>query len=135
MKRGFERKGGPRSEQDNIGYNWAPVISNKKLLEICRTDPVLNFADFQKAKWMSHVIRKDNDSIVKQVLFEETQTSRKGRTTSALDQLLEITRQHDMSDTEVYKKSISRDFLTSLDDRDVKFIPKHHGDYEADLLR
>ena len=135
VKRGFERKGGPRSNQDNIGYNWAPVISNKKLLGICRTDPVLNFADFQRAKWFSHVIRKDNDAVVKQVLFEETQSTRKGRTTSALDQLLEVTRHHDMSDNEVYKSSVSRDFLTVLDDRDVKFIPKHHGDYEADLLQ
>ena len=40
-----------------------------------------------------------------------------------------------MLDNEVYKTSVSRDFLTSLDDRDVKFIPKHHGDYEANLLQ
>ena len=59
---------------------------------------------------MSHVIRKDTDSVVKQVLFEETQTSRKGRTTSALDQLLEITRQHDMLDNQVFKKNIYEDF-------------------------
>lgn len=102
------------------------------MLEICQTDPVLNFCDFQRSKWISHLIRKDNCSVVKQLLFEKTQTTRTGRTTSILDQLLKVTRQHDMSDNLVFKSSVERYFVGELKDRDFEFIPKHHGDSEAD---
>ena len=126
--RGFERRGGPSSLRDEIGYNWKWVYRYNDLLKICRTDPVLDFTDFQRAKWISHVIRKNNDSAVKQLLFEVSQTTRIGRTTSSLDQLLDVTRQYDISDTTVYKTSVTRDFVSELKDRDVEFIPKHHGD-------
>ena len=124
--------GGPSSQQDEIGYRWAYVHSYKKIVDICQTDPVLNYADFQRSKWISHLIRKNNDSTVKQLLFETSQTTRKGRTTSILDQLLKVTRQHDMSDNLVYKTSVEREFVGELKCRDVEFVPRHHGDSEAD---
>ena len=80
VRGGFDRRGGARSERDEIGYNWACVHSYKKLLDLCQTDPVLNFSDFQRAKWIAHLVRKNNDSVVKQLLFEKSQTTRKGRT-------------------------------------------------------
>ena len=131
VRGGFDRRGGARSERDEIGYNWAYVHSYKKMLDLCQTDPVLNFSDFQRAKWIAHLVRKNNDSVVKQLLFEKSQTTRKGRTTSILDQLLKVTRQHDMSDDLVYKTSVSREFVGELRDRDFEFIPRHHGDSEA----
>ena len=132
IRGGFSRKGGPSSQQDEIGYRWAYVHSYKKIVDICQTDPVLNYADFQRSKWISHLIRKNNDSTVKQLLFETSQTTRKGRTTSILDQLLKVTRQHDMSDNLVYKTSVEREFVGELKCRDVEFVPRHHGDSEAD---
>jgi len=89
---------------------------------------VLDFCDFQRAKWISHVVRKDNDSAVKQLMFVTTQTTRSGRTTSSLDQLLDVTRGYDMSDSLVYKSSVSRSFMFELKSRDVEFVPRHHGD-------
>jgi len=131
IRGGFERKGGDLSRRDEIGYRWAFVKPYKKLLDIAKTDPVLNFSDFQRAKWISHIIRKNNDSTVKQLLFEKSQTTRTGRTTSILDQVLKVTRQYEMSDDTVLKTSVSRDFLGELKDRDVEFVPRHHGDSEA----
>ena len=128
VRGGFERRGGPRELRDVVGYNWKWVYNYNRLLEICRTDPVLNFCDFQRAKWISHVVRKDNDSAVKQLMFETTQTTRSGRTTSSLDQLLDVTRGYDMSDSLVYKSSVSRSFMLELKSRDVEFVPRHHGD-------
>jgi len=129
---GFDRRGGDLSQRDEIGYNWAYVNSYKKLLDIGKTDPVLNFSDFQRSKWISHLIRKNNDSTVKQLLFEKSQITRVGRTTSSLDQLLKVTRQYEMSDDMVYKSSVNRDFVGELKDRDFEFVPRHHGDFEAD---
>ena len=131
VRGGFERRGGALSLRDEIGYRWAFVNSYKKLLNISKTDPVLNFSDFQRSKWVAHIIRKDNDSTVKQLMFEKSQTTRTGRTTSMLDQLLKVTRQYEMSDDMVYKTSVSREFVTELKNRDVEFIPWRHGDSEA----
>ena len=128
VRGGFERRGGARELRDEVGYNWKWVYTYQRLLEICRTDPVLDFCDFQRAKWISHVVRKDNDSAVKQLLFEVSQTSRNGRTTSSLDQFLRVTRGYDMSDSLVYKSSVSRNFMMELKTRNVEFVPRHHGD-------
>ena len=128
VRGGFERRGGARELRDEVGYNWKWVYTYSRLLNICKTDAVLDFCDFQRAKWISHVIRKNNDSAVKQLLFEVSQTTRSGRTTSSLDQLLDVTRQYDMSDTLVYKSSVARSFMLELKERDVEFVPKHHGD-------
>ena len=123
IRGGFDRRGGDLSLRDEIGYNWAYVNSYKKLLDIGKTDPVLNFSDFQRSKWISHLIRKNNDSTVKQLLFEKSQITRVGRTTSSLDQLLKVTRQYEMSDDMVYKSSVNRDFVGELKDRDFEFVP------------
>ena len=128
VRGGFERRGGVRELRDEVGYNWKWVYNYKKLLKICKTDPVLDFSDFQRAKWISHVIRKDNDSAVKQLLFEVSQTTRKGRTTSSLDQLLDVMGSYDMSDSLVYKSSVARSFMMELKTRNVEFVPRHHGD-------
>ena len=132
VRGGFERRGGDLSQRDEIGYNWAFVNSYKKLLDIGRTDAVLDFSDFQRAKWISHLIRKNNDSTVKQLLFEKSQTTRVGRTTSSLDQLLKVTRQYEMCDDMVFKTSVNREFVGELKYRDVEFVPRHHGDFEAE---
>ena len=130
VKGGFSRVGGPRSQQDEVGYNWKFFYDYEDLLRICRTDPVLNFADFQRSKWISHVIRKGNDSVIKQLMFEVSQTNRKGHTTSFLDQMLQTTRSYDMTDNFVFSSSVSKNFVKELKIREVEFLPRHHGNSE-----
>ena len=123
---GWKRRGGARSLQDEIGYNFKPVYSNARIYEITKTEPVLEFIDSQRAKWIAHTVRCDNDRIVKRSMFEETQKSRKGRTVSILDQFLKQTRSHDCIDSEVYKASISRELFSLLDDRGLLFASKQN---------
>ena len=118
---GWRRKGGTRDMQDEVGFNFARVYSNEKIYKIAKTEPVLEFVDAQRAKWVAHVVRCDNDRLVKQTMFEVTQRTRQGNTTSILDQFLKQTRTYDMSDSTVYKACIDRNLFSELDDRGIVF--------------
>ena len=121
---GWRRRGGSRDLMDEIGYDFARVYSNERVYRIARTEPVLEFADAQRAKWVAHVVRCDNDRLIKQTMFETTQRTREGRTTSILDQFLKQTRSHDINDSTVYKACIDRNLFCELDERGVVFASR-----------
>ena len=125
---GWARKGGSRELQDEIGYNFAYLYNSAKIYKLTKSETVLNFVDLQRAKWVSHVVRTDNDRLIKQTMFENTQNSREGRTTSVLDQFLKETRNYDFGDSEVYKACIERDLFSKLRDRGVLFATRLDGD-------
>ena len=129
MKGGWERKGGPRVLEDEIGYNYAYVFNKKKLYGVSKIEPVLDFVDSQRAKWIAHVIRYDNDRMAKQTMFEVSQFSRTGRTSSILDELLKETRRYDLSDDVVYKACVNRELFSLLEDRGVVFASRQHGNF------
>ena len=93
-------------------------------IRIAKTEPVLDFSDAQRAKWVAHVVRCDNDRMIKQTMFETSQRTRTGRTTSILDQFLKQTRTYDISDADVYKACVNRELFSELDDRGVLFASK-----------
>jgi len=123
---GWSRKGGSRERMDEIGYNYAWVHKNTKIYEISRTDTVLNYVDSQRASWVAHCVRADNDRMIKTTMFDESQNTRKGYTSSILDQFLSETRRYDMEDREVYKSCISRNLFCELENRGVIFTEKHY---------
>ena len=49
MKGGWERKGGPRTLEDEIGYNFACVFNKKRLYGASKIEPVLDFVESQRA--------------------------------------------------------------------------------------
>ena len=57
-------------------------------------------------------------------MFETTQRTREGRTTSILDQFLKQTRSHDINDSTVYKACIDRNLFCELDERGVVFASR-----------
>ena len=110
--------------QDEVGFNFARVYSNEKVYKIAKTEPILDFVDSQRAKWIAHVVRCDNDRLVKQTMFQTTQLTREGRTTSILDQFLKQTRNYEINDSTVFKACINRNLFTELDDRGILFASK-----------
>ena len=86
-----------------------------------------NHVDAQTAKWCAHVIRCDNDRLIKQTMFDEAQNSRVGMkgVSSVLDQFLKITRTHDFEDADVYRACIARNLFYELDERGVLFAAQH----------
>ena len=123
---GWSRKGGSREKMDEIGYNYAWVYKKTKIYEISRTDTVLNFVDSQRASWVAHCVRAENDRMIKTTMFDESQNTRKGHTSSTLDQLLSETRRYDMEDRDVYKSCLMRNLFCELENRGVIFTEKHY---------
>ena len=104
------------------------MYRDSRIYELTRSETVLNFIDFQRAKWISHVVRTDNDRLIKQTMFESTQRTREGRTVSVLDQFLKETRNYDFEDSVVYKACVERDLFCKLRDRGVIFATRLDGD-------
>ena len=128
IRGGWARRGGSRELQDEVGYNFAYLYRDSRIYELTRSGTVLNFIDFQRAKWISHVVRTDNDRLIKQTMFESTQRTREGRTVSVLDQFLKETRNYDFEDSVVYKACVERDLFCKLRDRGVIFATRLDGD-------
>jgi len=65
--------------------------------------------------------------MIKQTMFEESQTTRVGTTgvTSILDKFLKMTRAHHMEDTDVYKACITRDLFFELEERGLVLTSQH----------
>ena len=127
VKGGWGRKGGARSLQDEVGYDFSYIFKKLKLYAVSKADPVLDFVDAQRAKWIAHVVRYDNDRMVKQSMFEVTQFSRKGRTSSILDQFLKETRKYDLCDDIVYKACVDRELFSLLEDHGIVFAMRRDG--------
>ena len=97
---GFRRKGGDRSKQDEVGYGFAYVYSNDQIRNMCKMEEATAFTDRQRANWIAYIVRLDNDKLAKQMVFDVSHHSRKGRTISAIHQFLDST-QGDLFDNDV----------------------------------
>ena len=127
IRDGWSRRGGPRSLQEDIGYDFRYVYNKQRLFDYSKVEPVLDFVDSQRAKWIAHVIRYDNDRMAKQTMFELSQFSRVGRTSSVLDQFLNQTREYDLTDDAVFKACVERDLFSLLRDQGVVFALRQDG--------
>ena len=59
--------------------DWSYVINNEKLYSVTGTSNVQDFIEVQQVKWISHVIRRENDNVSKILTFHTTKRTRLGR--------------------------------------------------------
>ena len=77
-KGGYKRK-------DN---SWHFVFTNMNLLEMAKTTDLTSYIRRQQRNYVGHVIRKENASIVKRLLFNSDMSRRPGRQTTLLSFVL-----------------------------------------------
>ena len=77
-------RGGYTRKPDEWGYRF----SNENLLDLAKTEAVSAFVDRQRKRYLSHVIRLPNASMVKRVLFNDERIAVAGRHTTLLEVLL-----------------------------------------------
>ena len=77
-KGGYKRK-------DN---SWHFVFTNMNLLEMAKTTDLTSYIRRQQRNYVGHVIRKENASIVKRLLFNSDMSRRPGRQTTLLSSVL-----------------------------------------------
>ena len=68
-------KGGYRRKEDSMAY----VYSNEDLLKIAKTTDLNTFIKQQQRNYViCHIVRKDNSSIVKRLLFNNNTATKRG---------------------------------------------------------
>ena len=80
VRGGFKRK---VDENDEDTYEF--VLSNRKILEICGTEDVLDYVKRMQENYLGHIARQKNDSIVKRLLFNDDQNKKRGRPIKTLE--------------------------------------------------
>ena len=80
VKGGFKRK-----VDDNDEDTYEFVLSNRKILEICGTEDVLDYVKRMQENYLGHIARQKNTSIVKRLLFNDDQNKKRGRPIKTLE--------------------------------------------------
>ena len=99
IRDGYKR----RMETEN---DFSYVYSNKDVLRICKTESIAEFIQKQQIKYLAHIARFPNNTIIKRLLFADVKNTKRGRPILTLeDRVLEYVRQVDES----YKKALKRE--------------------------
>ena len=97
MRNGFRRK------ENQWGYVW----TNEAILEICKTEAVEKFVFHQQRKYLAHLIRRDDNSHIKRLLFNNDRNSRPGRT---INWKSNIITKEECSETVFYSHAVARKY-------------------------
>ena len=68
---------------------WGYKLTNQNLLDLAKTEAISAFIERQKKRYLAHVIRQPNTSIIKRVMFNADQSNFPGRQTTFLRSVLE----------------------------------------------
>ncbi len=79
-------KGGYR----RIGNTWRYALTNKDLLRISNTEDVSEFVKRQQRNYVSHIIRQDNESTSKRLMFNDNHRRTRGPHSTLLQSVIEF---------------------------------------------
>ena len=99
IRRGFERK-----VDENGDKTYEYVLSNEDVLEICKTENVLEFIRKQQENYLGHIARHNNTSMVKRLLFNNNKNFKRGRPAKTLEDYVLNGRSADQFYKEALKK-------------------------------
>ena len=77
-------KGGFKRKADTYAF----VYTNKDLLRIADTTDLVSYIKRQQRNYVCHIVRKDNTSIVKRLLFNADNAKKPGPKTTLLSSVL-----------------------------------------------
>lgn len=76
VNNGFKRK---------VGTEFHYHYTNEEILSICKTESISNYISRQQAKYLAHIARKPNTSIIKRLHFNDNKTIKQGRPINTLE--------------------------------------------------
>lgn len=62
--------------------SWSYVLTNDDLLRICETDSIKSYVSRQQRNFVAHMVRKEDTSMVKRLLFNNNESRKTGPRTS-----------------------------------------------------
>ena len=78
-------RGGYKRKRDE----WRYKLTNQNLLDLAKTEAIPAFIERQKKRYLAHVIRQPNTSIIKRVMFNADHSNVPGRQMTFLRSVLE----------------------------------------------
>ena len=96
-------KGGHKQKPDS----WRFIYTNAKLLSMAQTSDLASYVRRQQRNYLGHIVRKDNSSIVKRLMFNSDPSKRPGRQLTLNSSLLASER---CTPDELYTKAMNREF-------------------------
>ena len=79
MRNGFKRK-------EN---SYAFEFTNNQVYELCRTTPLYEYVSIQQRSYLAHIIRQDDDTTAKKLLFDIEARHASGRSITLLQMVME----------------------------------------------
>ena len=101
MLRKMVKGGYRRKEETDFHY----VLSNDDLHKICHTENIETFVGRQQKKYLAHIARKPNLSMVKRLLFNDNKHTKPGRQTTLENVVLE---KEQCTAEEFYRRALDR---------------------------
>ena len=96
-KGGYKRKDG----------SWSYVHTNADLLRMSKTMPLESFVHKQQRNYVGHIVRKDNTSIVKRLMFNDDTSHKQGPQNTMLTSVIKT---EACSPDELFRDAIARKF-------------------------
>ena len=72
--------------------DWRYKINNDRLFRITKTKTIESFYETQQSKWIAHVIRRENNDIIKILTFHTTKGKRGAPVKSILERSINYSR-------------------------------------------
>ena len=85
MLRKMVRGGFERRIDDNNEQTFHFVMSSEDVLRVCKTEDILQYVKRQQQKYLGHIARQKNTSIVKRLLFNDNTNKKRGRPIKTLE--------------------------------------------------
>ena len=94
-------KGGYRRRENS----WSYQLTNEDLLRISKTPPLKIYIRKQQLKYVAHIIRKENTSISKRLLFNDDISRKPGPQTTVINNVL---KSEGCTAAQLYKNAMER---------------------------
>ena len=96
-------RGGFKRKENSMAF----VHSNDAILKICKTEKMETFIARQQKSFLAHIIRREDDALIKQLTFNSDQIRKRGRSSTLRKTVLQ---QEKLEPNTFYREAILRKF-------------------------
>ena len=87
--------------------SWSFVHRNEDLLRMAKTISLESYVNKQQRNYLAHIIRKENSSIIKKLLFEDNSSKKQGPQPTLLSRVI---KNENCSEDMFYQNAMERKF-------------------------
>ena len=94
------------SDDDDEEIDWRYTISNERLFNITKVPTIKDFYEQQQQNYVSHIIRRENNTLAKKLMFHNERNVKKGRKSPSI--LEKVIKRSGLEKSEFIRKSFEK---------------------------